>query len=87
MTKLWEIVELGDYSMTLASTQVGDNGCWCLPNPDDAFIAKYGKMEISQFRDCFELKVKEYLHNPETVILYFEDKVPEWAEVGMKVIY
>lgn len=87
MTKVWEIVEVEDYSMTLSSTEVEDNGYWCLPNPDDAFIAKYGRMEISQFRSRFELKVKECLHNPETVILYFEDKVPEWAEEGKKVIY
>jgi hypothetical protein len=51
------------------------------------FISKHGRYDYGIFVKKYSLEPKEFLHTPETLILYFTDKVPEWAEVGMEVIY
>ena len=86
--KVWKIIEVGDYSLVLCSTEpIPAEIYTLLPNPTEDFILKHGRYDYGIFVKKYSLEPKEFLHTPETLILYFTNKVPEWAEVGMEVIY
>jgi len=88
--RVWKVEEVGDYSILLYSTQAPPKNSQyhcLLPNATNDFIAKHGKHDYSEFVDKFSVKVKDTIYTPETLILYFEDKVPYWAEVGMEVLF
>ena len=86
--KVWKIIEVGDYSLVLCSIEPTPHEIYTLlPNPTEDFISKHGRYDYGIFVKKYSLEPKEFLHTPETLILYFTDKVPEWAEVGMEVIY
>ena len=83
--RIWKIEEIGECSLELVS----DNfpvGKLLLPQPNQSFANKYGYCNYTTFKKQFGTEVKEVLHTPETVVIYFEDKIPYWVEKGMEVI-
>lgn len=86
-TEIWTIEEINDYSLTLSkSTEFSEKKTILVPNPTREFINKYCKMEYPELIKNFSIKPKKTLHTPEILIAYFDDKVPEWAKTGMKIL-
>jgi hypothetical protein len=86
-TEIWTIEEINDYSLTLSkSTEFSEKEAILVPNPTREFINRYCKMEYPELIKNFSIKPKKTLHTPEILIAYFDDKVPEWAKTGMKIL-
>lgn len=86
-TEIWTIEEINDYSLTLSkSTEFSEKETILVPNPTREFINRYCKMEYPELIKNFSIKPKKTLHTPEILIAYFDDKVPEWAKTGMKIL-
>lgn len=88
LPRVWKIEEVGDYSLLLSSDIPLDvKKTFILPNPTEDFIKEHGKTTYSTFTRYYETKIKEILHTPETLVVYFENKTPSWAKVGGEVIF
>jgi len=85
--RVWKIEEIGEHSIILSFILPLSNRKILLPNPDANFRKKYGIMSYMKFEAAFGIPVAEDVHTPETVVVYFKDKVPDWLKVGMEVIY
>ena len=86
-TRLWKIEEIGEHSMILSFIFPLSTRKILLPNPNKDFQKEYGNMSYTKFEAAFGISIAETVHTPETVVVYFKDKVPDWAKVGMEVIY
>lgn len=85
--RVWRIEEVGDYSLLLSSAEEPPNkGSVLFPNATDSFVAEYGRYPYNKFLHKFSVIPKEVLHTPEQLVVYFQDKVPNWAKVGMEVV-
>lgn len=87
--RIWKIEEIGDCSLILSSTAYYLNikKTYILSNPTDSFIEEHGKHNYYDFNIKYGAKIKELLHTPETLVVYFENKTPSWAKVGGEVIF
>lgn len=79
--KVWKIEEVGDCSIVLISSRNHFGTSIITPNPNMCDLSDYYKNE-----ENILTKIKECIHTPETLVVYFEDKVPFWAKVGMEVL-